>query len=247
MPIMPALAKSHSRIRENNGTQNSELFAGAATARARTGRQSQGKGRAPLGGNCPAQGRTDQAGRGQLQLGEKQFAFGPKRALAGAWSHLIGDHLKSQELGSPESRGYSCVGGVASARHHNSANAWPVVARIHRMPVAIEKDVKPGAEIHGCRIGGDSDVSKIAGAIARRNVEATAQRDGQVRKVAADPFALGVTFGGCAGGFSILISEGDALMGLVQYRFHPSPAGLKLAEKGPCLRRHPVGIAIAAA
>jgi len=47
----------------NNGAQTSELFAGPPAARAGTGRQGQGKGRAPRRGNSPAQGRTSQAGR----------------------------------------------------------------------------------------------------------------------------------------------------------------------------------------
>ena len=79
---------------------------------------------------------------------------------------------------------------VATASHHNAADAGMVVARVHRVPAPVEKDLAPGAEIHGVDVDRNADVAEIAGAIAGGDVHAAAQRDGETGEVAADADAL---------------------------------------------------------
>jgi hypothetical protein len=72
-----------------------------------------------------------------------------------------------------------------------------VVARVYRVPTAIEKDFGPGAEIHGVGINRNADVAEIAGAIPRGNVHAPAERYGGMREVAAyaNAFVHGIARG----------------------------------------------------
>ena len=64
------------------------------------------------------------------------------------------------------------------------------MAGVEGVPAAAEIDLEPGAEIHRLRLGRHADVAEIAGAVARRDVHAAAQRDREVREVAAHAAAL---------------------------------------------------------
>jgi hypothetical protein len=59
------------------------------------------------------------------------------------------------------------------------------VARIDRVPSPAQIDFEPSAEIHRCGIDWQPDIAKMAGAIAGRNVHASAKRNRQMGKVAA--------------------------------------------------------------
>ena len=54
------------------------------------------------------------------------------------------------------------VGGVASARDQDTADARHVMARIERVPFAAEIRLEPGVEIHRGRIGRHADVAEIS-------------------------------------------------------------------------------------
>ena len=59
-----------------------------------------------------------------------------------------------------------------------------LVAELRRLDLA-RKHFEPGGEIHRRIDRRDADIAEIARAVARRDVHAAAQRDGQVRVVAA--------------------------------------------------------------
>ena len=86
-----------------------------------------------------------------------------------------------------------------------------------------EKDLEPGAEIHGIGINRNADVAEIAGAIARGNVHAAAERYGEMREVAAhaNPFVHGIA--GAAGGARIRIAEPDLGVHEIADRLHALP------------------------
>ena len=73
-----------------------------------------------------------------------------------------------------------------------------VVAGVERVPAPAQKDFEPGAEVHRRRVGRNADVAEIAGAIARRDVHAAAERDRQMGEIAADADALAQPVGGGA-------------------------------------------------
>jgi hypothetical protein len=58
-----------------------------------------------------------------------------------------------------------------------------VVTRIEGEPPAIQIDLEPGGKIRRRGIDGDADIAETAGALARRNVHAAAQRHREMGEV----------------------------------------------------------------
>jgi hypothetical protein len=58
---------------------------------------------------------------------------------------------------------------------------------VEGIPAAAKIGLEPGAEVHRQVFRGHANVAEIAGAIARRNVHAAAQRDGEMGEVPAHP------------------------------------------------------------
>ena len=114
-----------------------------------------------------------------------------------------------------------------------SGRSGMIVARVHRVPTPIEKHVKPGIEIHRCWVWRHADVAEISVAVARRNVHAAAERDREMREVAAHADALGVGFIGRARRTRALIAERDVAVDEIADRLHPRPARGRMAEKVP--------------
>ena len=98
--------------------------------------------------------------------------------------------LRPRQGAGTEGMGQRHVGGIAAARDEDTPDPRGVVARIERVPPALEIGLEPAREIHG-RIGRrQADVGDVAGAVARRDVQAAAERDRQMRVVAANAVAL---------------------------------------------------------
>ena len=89
-----------------------------------------------------------------------------------------------------KARDHRDIGGVAPAGDQDATNPWLIMSGVEGEPSIAEKDFEPGVEIHRSGIRRYADVAKIPIAITRRDVEATAQRDRQMREVAADAYAL---------------------------------------------------------
>jgi hypothetical protein len=132
----------------------------------------------------------------------------------------LGYHLKSRKLGDPKGGRYRDVRSVTTAAHDNTADAGMVVPRVNGVPTAIEEDFGPAAEIHGIWINRNADVAEIAGAIARGNIHATTERDGEVREVSAytNAFVHGIAC--AAGGTRIGITEPDLSVHEIANRLH---------------------------
>ena len=115
------------------------------------------------------------------------------------------------------------------------------------MPTAAEIDFDPRRKIIG-RIGRrQADIGQIPGAIARRDVQRAAKRDGKMRVVAAHTPALGVCFMGRSGGPGMLVAERDVILDEVADRLHPRPARRRVAEQAPSLVGETIGLAVPAA
>src|SRR5262249_17764630 len=116
-----------------------------------------------------------------------------------------------------------------------AADARHVVAGVEGEPAAAEIDLEPGAEIHRIGLRWHADVAEIAGAVARRDVHAAAERDREVRKVAADAAPLDHHLGRGLGGARVLIAETHVRMDEVADRLHARPTLRRLAETRPGL------------
>ena len=101
------------------------------------------------------------------------------------------------QQGWTEGGGEGDIDGIAAARHHDSSNARVVVAGIKGVPVAVEEDLGPGAEIHGSGIDRYADVAEITRGISGGDVEASQKGDQQMRKITADapPLLINVKCG----------------------------------------------------
>ncbi len=98
------------------------------------------------------------------------------------------------------------------------------MAGVDRVPAAAEIDLEPGAEIHRVRVAEDADIAEMAGAVARRDVRAAAERDGEMGEVAADTCAVGKAAEGGAQQVGLPVVEGDALVGEIEDRPDARPA-----------------------
>src|ERR1700748_3781456 len=130
-------------------------------------------------------GRASVRTRG-VQRATSAAPQGLRGARSSGGRDLVGDHVEALERVLAERHRDRHVAGVAAARHHDAADARRVVARVEGVPAVAEEDLEPGAEVHRIGHGRHADVAEVAGAVARRDVHAAAQRDRQVREVAAD-------------------------------------------------------------
>ena len=120
------------------------------------------------------------------------------------------------------------------------------MARVERVPTAVEQDFKPSAKIHRSRVARNADVSKISCAVARGNVHAPAESYGKMREVSADPNALLMSLGRGSIAPSMMIPEFESLMHIVADCLNALPATRDACKNGPGEIVEFLGITIAA-
>ena len=139
------------------------------------------------------------------------------------------------------------VGRVAPAGDNDTSDARDVVPGVEGEPASVEKHLEPGAEIHRRRVFRHADIAEIARAIARRNVHAAAERNGQMGEVAADAELLVVAFGRRAVTACMVVAELNAVMHIIADRLYTLPAARDRPEQRPGEIGQLLGVAIAAA
>ena len=115
---------------------------------------------------------------GGLLLGEVERA----RWL---FEYFVGPHPEGFKDMRPERVYERNICRVPAPCDDNPPNPRHVVARIERLPLPVEEHFDPGAEVHGVD-DGHANVAEVAVDVARRDVKAAAQRQRQMRIVAAD-------------------------------------------------------------
>ena len=176
--------------------------------------------------------------RTSQQVGGKSWKFRHSRGAQPAAASqlrqpLVGPHLERLEDVWAERVDQRHVGGVPPAGDDDAADAQLIVARIERVPAVLQVHLDPGAEVHGRRILRHADIAQIAVDVARRDVEAAAQGDHQVREVAAHALLLHVGFQRRARGARVRVAEGQVVVDEVADRLHARPARLDAAEQIP--------------
>src|ERR1700752_714034 len=78
------------------------------------------------------------------------------------------------------------VAGIATSANHDPTDSARVVASIKSVPLLTQKDFEPSAEVHRVRTGSNPNIAQITRDVTRGKIQATAQRDRQVSKVAAN-------------------------------------------------------------
>jgi len=157
------------------------------------------------------------------------------------------DHLETRELCRPERCRQGNIRRIAAGRHKDTPDARRVVASVRRMPVTAEIDLEPGAEVHRIGIDRHADISQIAGAISRRDVHATAQRNGKMRKIPADTSPVGKPAIRRSERIRLQVIETDVIVDEVADSPDALPSEWGRRKPSPGKIGEPVGIAVAAA
>src|SRR5580765_8015198 len=89
------------------------------------------------------------------------------------------------QIGVPKRRCERDIDRIAAAGHENASDARCVEARVEGVPLMIEINFKPRAEIHCGRHRRNANVTEISSAIARRHSHAAAERYRQMREIPA--------------------------------------------------------------
>ena len=142
---------------------------------------------------------------------------------------------KARQGAGTEDVGQRHIGGIATVRDENTPDPRSVVARVEGMPPAAEIDFDPRRKIHRRVRRRKADVGDVAGAIARRDVQAAAESDRQMCVVAANAAALSECFGRGSGGARVLVAESNVVVYEIADGLYPLPTERCLSEATPSL------------
>src|SRR5437899_4871813 len=143
---------------------------------------------------------------------------------------LVGPDLEADQCVRAKGLRDRNVAGIAPLRDQDAPLPRLVVAGIEGVPAPADEGLEPAGEIaHRPRLW-RADVAQIPGAISRGNVHATAERNGQMRIVAADALAFLVRLPRRPGGARMLVAEDDVAVNEIADRLHPGPTGRRLLE-----------------
>src|SRR5690242_20083704 len=101
------------------------------------------------------------------------------------------------------------------------------------MPGTVEIGFEPSREVHRRMRWRDTDVTKIAGAISRRNVHASAKRQGQMCEITAHPPSLLERLPGGSGRTSVCVVKYDVVVNEVADRLHARPSRRRATKQLP--------------
>jgi hypothetical protein len=159
---------------------------------------------------------------------------------------LLGDHREAMQGVGPEGCGDRNIRRVAAAGDQDPADARHVVARVKDVPLATDIGFEPGGKIHR-RIGDrHTDIAEVTGAIARRDIQATAEGDREVGIIAAHAGAIAERLPRGPAGAGVFVAKSDVLVDVVAHRLDPAPSRRRLAEERPRDVGQPIGLAVAA-
>jgi len=106
---------------------------------------------------------------------------------------LISPHLEAFQRRGPEAGCERDIRRVSASGDQDAPDAGRIVAGIEGVPSVAEIGLEPGRKVHG-RIGWrHADIAEIASAVTRRDIQTTAERDGQMGKVATHALAIAGT------------------------------------------------------
>src|SRR5450432_2121834 len=160
--------------------------------------------------------------------------------------HGVGPNREARERAVAEGRAEGRVGGVSPTRDHDAPDARDIVTSVERVPLSVQVRLEPAREIHGSCRALHANIAQVAGAIARGNVHAAAEGDGQMRKVAAYAGALLIGLPGGLGASRVAVTKRQVSVHEVADGLHAAPAAGRSTEELPSRGRKPVRFAVAA-
>src|SRR5512144_690390 len=118
---------------------------------------------------------------------------------SGLDNHLVRPHPEALQDARPERGAEGDIDRVPASRHQDASDARHVVPRVEGIPMPIEPRLEPGGKVHRPVRRRGANVAQIPRAIARWDIQAPAEGDGEVGKVAADAGSFRVRFPGGPG------------------------------------------------
>src|SRR5580700_1810163 len=133
--------------------------------------------------------------------------------------YFVGGDLEVRQPRFSERRRHRTVGRIPAGGHQHAPDAPNIVSGVERPPTISQINFKPGAEVHRARGHDHPNIAQVSGCVTRRNVEGSAEGDGQVLKVAANSDSLGIDPQSGADWAGKLVAKSDLAV-------HPSTDGL---------------------
>ena len=150
-------------------------------------------------------------------------------------SKLLGRHSEARSITSSvvttkvdqgartESEGQRHVGSIAAAGDEDPADPRIIVAGVECVPAPTQKDLDPGGKVLRCMRRRQADVADIAGTIARRDVEASAERERQMSIITAHALLLLKRLECRTCRARVFVAEGDMIVHVVADRLDAGP------------------------
>src|ERR1019366_218345 len=157
---------------------------------------------------------------------------------------LVRPDLETDQCAGAEGVGDRHIGRIAPLSDQHTAYSRHVVPRVECVPPSIKIGLEPAGEIHWTIGRWHADVPEVAGAIARRNIHAATERNGEVREVATHTLTFIKDLPGRHRGARMLVAEGDVAMDEITDRLDARPPWWRLFEEVPGYVGQALGLAV---
>ena len=127
------------------------------------------------------------------------------------------------------------VCGVAALCNEDTTDPGGVVTGVKGIPTVAQINFNPCGKIHRRVWRGKANVSDVPGAVARWDVQATAERHCKMGVVAAHTATFLVCFECRSGRAGVFIAKEYVIVHEVADSLHPGPAEWGVSEKPPSL------------
>ncbi len=159
---------------------------------------------------------------------------------------LIRPHLEAFQRRGPEAGCERDIRRVSAPGDQDAPDSGRIVASIEGVPSVAEIGLEPGRKVHG-RIGWrPADIAEITSAVTRRDIHTTAERDGEMGKVATHALAILKNLKSGLRWARKAVAELDVLMDEIADGLDALPASRRGPEQAPRSLGQQVGLAIAA-
>src|SRR5580658_5113504 len=137
--------------------------------------------------------------------------------------YFVGGDLEARQPRFSKGRRHRTVGRISAGGHQHASDAPNIVSGVERPTTISQINFKPGAEVHRARGHDHPYITQVSGCVTRRNVERSAEGNGQVLKVAANSDSLGIDPQSGADWTGKLVSKSDLAMHPITDRLNPLP------------------------
>lgn len=139
------------------------------------------------------------------------------------------------------------VGGVPASRNEYSTNPWHIISGIKCVPGTTQKHFYPRCEVSHAIGRKSSHVAEVSSAVSCRDIHTAAERNGEMRVIAAHARTFVERLPRCSRWPRSLIIEGDMVVHEIADCLNSRPSWRGLAELRPCRVRQEIGLAVPAA